>query len=360
MSGYFTDQSAVAQTAFVSLSQAAVGAALTRSISDLPGGFAMKTVMRKSYWYYQRKDAEGRLRQAYIGPDSPEIRALIEKAKTPSSVPVDHLARLTASCVALGCTNIVPKHARVIRRLSEHGFFNSGGILVGTHAFLSYQNYFGLIWSSGNATVDLDFAHAGKNISVALPATVSTNTRKAIESLNMGFVPNITGTTFRKADEPDFDLDFLTSRSRDGEEPIFSALLNVSLQPLPFMEFSMESPITTVVLDRFGPVVVNIPSPERYAVHKLIVFGERPQGQRAKSMKDIVQAAALFSCLSEVSPLSLKDAWADANSRGRGWRTRLETGLTALERSCPEVDFRSMVETSEPEESPSTDTMRNK
>ncbi len=31
----------------------------------------------------------------------------------------------------------------MIRRLSEYGFFRAGGVLVGTHAFLSYGNLLG-------------------------------------------------------------------------------------------------------------------------------------------------------------------------------------------------------------------------
>jgi hypothetical protein len=40
---------------------------------------------------------------------------------------------------------------------------------------------------------------------------------------------------------------------------------------------------------------VNLSAPERYAVHKLIVFGERPVTERTKSTKDLLQAASLIS-----------------------------------------------------------------
>ena len=47
------------------------------------------------------------------------------------------------------------------------------------------------------------------------------------------------------------------------------------------------------LLSREGACLVNIPAPARYAVHKLIVFGEREAAARAKAVKDIEQAAAL-------------------------------------------------------------------
>ncbi|MET0964741.1 MAG: GSU2403 family nucleotidyltransferase fold protein [Noviherbaspirillum sp.] len=41
--------------------------------------------------------------------------------------------------------------------------------------------------------------------------------------------------------------------------------------------------------------MVNLPAPERYAIHKLLVYGERPVSERAKSRKDLLQAASLAS-----------------------------------------------------------------
>ena len=69
--------------------------------------------------------------------------------------------------------------------------------------------------------------------------------------------------------------------------PVFVKSLNVTLQPLKFMEFSMEATTQAVLLARRGPLVVTIPAPERYAVHKLLLHGarhgERPEKQRTKA-----------------------------------------------------------------------------
>ena len=71
--------------------------------------------------------------------------------------------------------------------------------------------WFGVRWDAGAFTVDLDFAHAGKNISLAIATHITVDTAKAIDSLEMGFIPIMSGTTYKKPDEPDFDLDFLTT-----------------------------------------------------------------------------------------------------------------------------------------------------
>jgi hypothetical protein len=239
----------------------------------------------------------------------------------------------------LGCTDIPVKHARVIGRLLEHGFFKAGGLLVGTHAFLAYQNMLGAQWGAGAFTLDLDFAHAGRSISLALATDVQMDTASAIKSLQMGFVPVASGTTYKKNDEPDFDLDFLTTRTREADAPVFVPSLNLTLQPLKFMELSLEDPIKATLLTRQGPLVVNLPRPQRYALHKLIVYGERLQTQRTKSTKDLAQAACLLDYLLDHDTLALADSWNDVHSRGPGWRSRVQQGWQALCERFPDIPF---------------------
>ena len=201
---------------------------------------------------------------------------------------------------------------------------------LGTHAFLAYQNMFGVRWDAGAFTVDLDSAHAGKNVSLAIAANVEVDTARAIESLEMGFIPVMSGTTYKKPDEPDFDLDFLTTFGRGGDKPLFVPALNLSMQPLKFMEFSLEAPMKATLLYRNGPLVVNVPRPERYVWHKLIVCGERPREMRTKANKDLVQAACLLDFLLENDGDAVRQSWDDAIQRGPDWSQRLLQGWEGL------------------------------
>lgn len=287
------------------------------------------------YWYHQIKQPDGSVQQTYIGKDSPETAGLIAAHKDPLAAATrDHLRRLAASALALGCHAVIPNHARVTERLHNHAFFRAGGMLVGTHCFLAYQNMFGISWLGGATTVDPDFA--SRNVSLALPDRVDTHA--ANESLKMGFVPNSDKTTYTKADEPDFDLDFVTYCGKTGDKPIHVPALNVTLQPLRFMEFSMQAASPAVLLTSRGPLVVNMPPPERYAVHKLLVYGERAQKQRTKATKDLAQAAALIDYLSQHDPGALQDAWSDLHHRGPGWRKRAAGSGRALQRAWPKLD----------------------
>ena len=119
--------------------------------------------------------------------------------------------------------------------------------------------------------------------------------------------------------------------------------LNLALEPLKFMEFSLEQTTQGCIFGNAGACVVNLPAPERYAIHKLIVYGERPVGERAKSRKDLLQAASLASYFLENGQAALfSTAWRDALSCGKGWKERAVQGQEALLRVAPELDVTAL------------------
>ena len=88
-----------------------------------------------------------------------------------------------------------------------------------------------------------------------------------------------------------------------------------------------------------GACLVNIPAPERYAIHKLLVYGERSLTQRAKANKDLGQAASVIQALMDNDQLNLlHQAWQDALGRGPGWRKRALQGKQALLARYPQLN----------------------
>jgi hypothetical protein len=136
-------------------------------------------------------------------------------------------------------------------------------------------------------------------------------------------------------------LDFLTSRGRKGDAHIYIKDLNLTLQPLRFMELSLEDPLRATLLARNGPIVVNLPRPERYALHKMMVSSERPQTQRVKAKKDMLQAAALLAYLLENDLQALRQQWANIHTRGAAWRKSLMAGAVALEKTFAEIPLQA-------------------
>lgn len=217
----FSELSLSAQTAYAQLFDATLATELSRSVGSLRGSFARKTVKGREYWYFQFTDLGGTLRQVYVGPDSAPVRALVSEAHQARDEPLVPLVR---SAIALGCTPLLPRHFRVVRRLAEHGFFRAGGVLVGTHAFLTYGNILGLRWEASARTQDVGLAHAGKSLALALPSTLQVDTHGALESLQAGLLPiggasGKAGPSYLNPKDPDFRIDFLTTLHRGGDEP---------------------------------------------------------------------------------------------------------------------------------------------
>ncbi|MCR4304110.1 MAG: nucleotidyltransferase domain-containing protein [Gallionella sp.] len=332
---YFDYLSPSAQAAFSELRDIVSAREMSRTTSSLSGSFHTKNVNGKDYWYYQFRDLNGKPKHLYIGVDSDRVRKLIERSKEKQEWNI--IPHLRAS-VSLGCEALPREQFRVIKKLSDYGFFKAGGILAGTHAFVAAGNALGVRWTDGGKTQDIDFAHAGRRFSIALPSNIKVDIHDAIESLEMGFLPikSFDGkleASYINPKQPDFRIDFLTARIRNNDTPIVMPGLNVALQPLKFMEFSLESPDQTVILSDSDAVAVNFPSPARMALHKLLVWGERKD--RVKAEKDLRQARAMIAFFKDNRPFEIAEAKDDLMSRGKGWATRLNNAMKVLEKKDP-------------------------
>jgi len=342
----FVELTLSAQTAYAELAERTRAFELGNAVAGRSGTFSVAERKGRRYWYFSyREPGVDRPRLLYVGPDSDEIRALVERFRSQrADNPLTPQAR---AAIAQGCAALAPKHFRIIKRLAEYGLFRAGGILIGTHAFVALGNLLGVHWTQGERTLDVDFAHAGHNVSVALPADLQIDTHGALQSLQMGLLPigeldGTLGAQYRSSGDAELRIDFLTSMTR-SRKPVRMPNLNIALEPLKFMEFSLEGTTQGCVFANTGACTVNLPAPERFAVHKLIVYGERPTRERTKARKDLLQAAA-------VAAWSLKNgraeefnlAWRDAVARGRGWKQRALQGKETLLGLAPELDARSL------------------
>ncbi|MDQ3511749.1 MAG: nucleotidyltransferase domain-containing protein [Pseudomonadota bacterium] len=337
----FFPLSATAQTAYAQLLDAVHGAELTRSVASLRGTFARKQVKGRTYWYFQYTEVSGKVRQLYVGPQDARVQALMEAHA--SGGPAQAVELLARSALALGNAPVLARHFKVVQRLADYGFFRAGGVLIGTHAFLAFGNMLGVRWQDGSRTQDVDFAHAGKTLAIALPANIEIDTHAAIESLQMGLLPiehadGGRGATYLDPRDPEFQLDFLTPLHRGGMQPYRHPQLGIALQPLKFMEYLLQDVQQAALLSASGAVLVSVPHPARYALHKLIVAGERPASRIAKSNKDIQQVAALLSVLREQARWQVDEAWTDLTARGPGWLSRAQRGREALGKVAPELE----------------------
>src|SRR5262249_40510441 len=123
-----------------------------------------------------------------------------------------------------------------------------------------------------------------------------------------------------------FRVDFLTpNEGADTDVPQPLRAFQTDAEPLRFLDFLIYEPEPAVLLHGAG-IYVLVPSPQRFAIHKLIISRRRQQGA-AKKDKDILQSAALLDLLNEKRPYELKSAWEEASARGPTWQKLLIEGL---------------------------------
>ena len=345
MPDLYQDLSLTAQTAYAEVLDQ-VHALELDALSGLTGAFHRRTIKGHEYIYFGYRDPIGGVqRRVYVGPADDRVNALVARfneVKAPKRLMPNAQAAL-----ALGCAGTLPKHYRIVRQLASYGFFKAGGVLIGTHAFVAMANMLGVRWIGSDRTLDVDFAHAGRNVSLALPSDLKLSVHDALTSLEMGLLPitelsGKVGGQNRNPSDPELRLDFLTPLTK-SKGPVTIEHLGLALEPLKFMEFSLEGTTQAALLSRAGACLVNIPSPPRYAVHKLVVFGERDTASRAKAAKDIEQAATLAEWhLANEQAGPFKAAWADCLSRGRGWKSRALQGQRALLAKYPALNDKSL------------------
>jgi len=85
----------------------------------------------------------------------------------------------------------------------------------------------------------------------------------------------------------------------------------------------------------------NVPTPARFALHKLWVAGVRPASEAAKSKKDLRQAEQVLDMLIDDRPGDITSAWAELvrrRSLTRGARASLQRLSPTLKERLPLLD----------------------
>ncbi len=111
-------------------------------------------------------------------------------------------------------------------------------------------------------------------------------------------------------------VEFLTPSFGEKEDIKDLPALGVSAQSLHHLNDLIGEPLQAAAVYRKG-ILVRIPRPERYAIHKLTVTNRRKAGPESlKSRKDLLQVEILIEVLAENRPSDLAVAYEDAMSPG--------------------------------------------
>jgi hypothetical protein len=119
---------------------------------------------------------------------------------------------------------------------------------------------------------------------------------------------------------------------RERRRPIEIPTLGVAATPLRFLDYLIEDTQPGVVLGGAG-VLVNVPRPGRFALHKLVVASRRGDRSSAhgKAPKDRAQASALLRLLIEDLPGEVTLAWKALGRRGKAWTSAANSSLRLLD-----------------------------
>jgi hypothetical protein len=299
--------------------------------------FKSKLINGKKYWYLYISLGTSR-REHYLGEESVELLDRIDDEKATWEANEDDRElrkRLVSLLIAGGMTPIVRDEGKLLSLLERSGLFLAGAVLVGTMAFKAYANMLGVKWASELATQDIDIA-ADNRYTVALPRPKQPiNLGQIILDSGMGFfeVPALNrkqpSTSFRIRGQ-EFQVDVLTPmRGRESARPVKVDDFATYAKPLRSLEYLLEDIQPAVLLYEHG-IMINVPAPARFAIHKCVVSQKRTAAFAAKSRKDLNQAEQVFQELLALRPADLSLAYAAAQERGKEFVDDFLTGLSLI------------------------------
>ena len=177
----YTSLAPSAQSAYADLFTSLFSSA----IPDRGISYFTRTVKGRDYWYMQHV-VGNRKRSRYIGPNTAEIRQLIDKCKhrqADNGQQRTDRKQLVAICSAAGLHSLTRAEARVHEVLVQSGLFEAGAVIVGAHAFLHIGNMLCVEWPQGRGPTE-DIAQE-QTIAVASPP-VDTDVRETLLKAEKG------------------------------------------------------------------------------------------------------------------------------------------------------------------------------
>ena len=317
---------------FAELTQRALDAQFDE-FYDEQGGFTKKRIKTREYWYYKRSEG-GRRKYSYVGPvGDKEVSSRVRQFE---SIKADFRQRrdLVRALMAIGLPAPDPIAGSVIEALWKGGFFRLRGVLIGTLAYQCYAGILGVkLPGASLRTSDADLAQF-----YDISHMVKDSIPPILDVLHevdptFGPVPSLSRShTTRYRTKLGYLVEFLTpnrgSDAHQSQPADMPALGGASAQPVRYLDYLIHDTVWAVVLHK-GGIPIRVPTPVRYAIHKLIIATQR-KIDPAKSNKDIAQAENIIrACLPNRS-YELYEAWVEACDRGPTWRQLLKKGRSML------------------------------
>jgi hypothetical protein len=297
-----------------------------------PGTLAQRTNDNGTkYWVHRYLDGVGRRKETYLGTlDDPDVTAHVDALREKISVATATIARVRVLARS-GFANVDRKTYSTVASLSNHGLFRAGALLVGSHAFGALLNALG-VRAVVYATEDVDIGRGEQLALSGVPPFLGMLRETGIEFFEVPALHRrAPSTSYAERGGSRLKVDLLVPSSDESYRTIAVPELRANAQGLPYLRYLLGSSQEVPLLSPHGVVMVRVPVPERFAVHKLLVSQLRAK-TTSKPAKDLRQAATLIETIVERFPGALEDAM-DAIPRSA---TKLiRRAMVALESHLP-------------------------
>jgi hypothetical protein len=287
------------------------------------GSVSTRKIKGAEYLYLTTKDGATR-KQRSLGPATdPAVQATAQKFRQAAenarglrtTVAVLKRAYIPGPSLALG---------KVLEAIANAGLFKAGVQLVGTAAYQTYPCLVGAyLPASALMTNDADLL-VSSFIAQGQPHDLEKILQRADPTFKAHMSRDDTLPKVFKAAN-NFQVDIVTKFGRGRKSPIPIRDLQCSAEALKFMEYLSDESTEAVALYGTG-VLVSVPPPIRYAIHKLLIAQERKL-LAPKRAKDLRQARDLIDVFMQTSSAAFEDALEEAKNRGPSWRKNINASL---------------------------------
>jgi hypothetical protein len=165
----------------------------------------------------------------------------------------------------------------VLRRLDKAGILKDI-VLVGSWCTLFYKKFFsGKKYMTSLTTRDMDLL-------IPQPKTIKVKVDVTELLKDLGFVVGFTGSQgYIRLEHPQLIVEFLVpERGKGSDKPYSLPQLGLNAQALRFLEFLSQNTIRS----KAGSIMITLPHPANFALHKLLVMRRRPKAERQARDKE--------------------------------------------------------------------------
>lgn len=310
-----------------------VSSLLDDEASELVGSIVEKEIRGQTYLYDQYRSGHKTV-QKYLGKKTGELLVRysdVSRLKEDRKHRRQERSRMIKKLRAEGVLSPDIETGKVLGTMAKAGVFRLGGVLIGTNAFRAYELELGARYGTdaSSSTRDIDIAGFEK-FSVAVGDFTRPELGKALAELGYAAIPGMDKGEFwrwrRDGTAETREVEFLTPSFEEEEGVKYLSSMQVHAQSLHYLNYLIRNPIKVGLLYRDG-ILVQVPQPERFAIHKLILANRRAGRLAIKARKDLQQAEMLIMILHETRPTELETAFEEAMNEGAKWRDHIEGSL---------------------------------